>query len=130
LHKLSTMFEMRIDKYLWCLRLFKTRTLASDFCKKGKVFINNDKTKSSKIIKENDHIKIVKAAITYEYIVKKIPKSRLNAKLITEYMEDITSSEELNKLKNIKEYQVTYNRPKGIGRPTKKERRELDNLLN
>ena len=124
------MFEMRIDKYLWCLRLFKTRTLASDFCKKGKVFINNDKTKSSKIIKENDHIKIVKAAITYEYIVKKIPKSRLNAKLITEYMEDITSSEELNKLKNIKEYQVTYNRPKGIGRPTKKERRELDNLLN
>jgi len=120
---------MRLDKYLWCLRLFKTRALASDICKKGKVFINNNKAKTSKIIQENDRIKIVKAAITYEYIVKKTPKSRLSANLLTEYIEDVTSQEELNKLKNIKESQITYDRSKGNGRPTKKERRNLNNLL-
>jgi len=121
---------MRIDKYLWCLRLFKTRSLASDICKKGKVFINNEKVKASKIVKENDHIKIVKAAITYEYLIKKIPKSRLNAKLVMEYMEDITPQKELDLLKNIKDTQIKYNRPKGTGRPTKRDRRKLNDLLD
>jgi len=121
---------MRTDKYLWCLRLFKTRCLASDICKKGKVFINNEKAKASKTVKENDHIKIVKAGITYEYIIKNIPKSRLNAKLVIEYLEDITAPEELERLQIIKASKITYNRPKGTGRPTKKDRRELNNLLD
>lgn len=117
---------MRIDKYLWCIRFFKTRSIATEACKKGHVRINSDSIKPSKVIYNNDKISIRKNQINYEIEVLDIPNNRVGAKLVDLYRKDITPKEAFEKLELLK-YSKDYYRKKGAGRPTKKDRREIDN---
>lgn len=117
----------RLDKYLWAVRLFKTRTISSEFCKKGKVYINAIAAKSSTKVKAGDSITIKKKGITYRYKVKGIISKRIGAKLVPNFIENITSAEELEKFKMQQAMKKAY-REKGAGRPTKKDRRDLDDF--
>ncbi len=117
--------ELRIDKYLWSVRIYKTRSLAADACKKGKVFINNCPVKPSRTINVGEEIVVKKNPIFYKYRVKNLLGKRQSAKNVDDYVEDITPEKEYNKLKvqKLTGYEV---RDKGVGRPTKKERRLID----
>ena len=117
---------MRIDKFLWCVRYFKTRNIATEACKKGYVKINSDNIKPSKIIFNGEKITIRKNQINYDFIILDIPKSRIGAKLVDLYIKDITDKKQFEKLEVLK-YSKDYYRKQGTGRPTKKDRRELDN---
>jgi len=119
---------MRIDKYLWCVRVYKTRSIAADACKKNRISINDNTVKSSRDVKLNEVIRVRKDQIYYEYKVLDIPKSRVGAKLVTDYRIDVTSKEELDKLDLIK-YSKNYYRDRGTGRPTKRDRRDLDSYF-
>ena len=119
---------MRIDKYLWSIRVFKTRSIAADACKKNKVSILDINVKSSRDVKINDIIRVRKDQIYYEYKVLDIPKSRLGAKLVPDFRVDVTKQEELDKLDIIR-HSKNYYRDRGTGRPTKRDRRDLDNYF-
>ena len=119
---------MRIDKYIWCIRIFKTRSLATKACNEGKVLLNNKVIKPGKIIKENDIISVKTIPIWRLFKVLDFPKSRINAKLISDYAIEITSEDDLFKLK---EYQNINKQNKYLGikgRPTKKDRRNINKL--
>ncbi len=116
---------MRIDKYLWSVRYYKTRSIATQACNKGQVTINSQKVKPSKNITNGDSLTIKKNQITYTLKVLDIPPSRVGAKLVDLYRIDTTSAEELQKLQLLREAS-NYYREKGIGRPTKKDRRDID----
>ncbi len=122
------MNDLRIDKFLWAVRLYKTRSIATEAVKKGKVLLNNEKTKASKIIAIDDEIKISRPPIQNTYQVKAFLKNRVGAKLVSDYIKDITPQSELDKLEEIKMSKVEYFRPKGTGRPTKRDRRLLDEI--
>lgn len=122
------MDKVRVDKFLWAVRIFKTRSLASDACAKGRVLVDGAQTKPSKEIKGNETITVRKPPVMYSYKVKSTLKSRVSAKLVSEYIEDITSIEELDKLK-INET-LFFKRDRGTGRPTKRDRRIIDKLHN
>ena len=119
---------MRIDKYLWAIRVFKTRTQASEACNSGKVRIGEAQVKSSRNIKEGDVIQVKKTPVMYSYRVKQILQKRVGAKLVDEYREDITPSEELEKIENANHTKFGV-RNRGEGRPTKRDRRIIDELL-
>jgi ribosome-associated heat shock protein Hsp15 len=116
---------MRIDKYLWSIRLFKTRSLATEACKKGQIKMLNSKVKPSKDIFGNEEISIRKNQINYKIIVLDIPESRIGAKLVDLYRKDITPKEEFERTELLK-YSKEYYRKNGTGRPTKKDRRDID----
>ena len=116
---------MRIDKYLWCIRLFKTRNMATEACKKGHVKINDSNVKPAKEIFGNEIINIRKNQMNYEIEVIDIPKSRVGAKLVNLYRKDITPKEELERLDLLK-FAKNHHRKKGTGRPTKRDRRDID----
>lgn len=116
---------MRIDKYLWCIRLFKTRSIATDACKKGHVKIEGTNIKPSKDIFGNEEITIRKNQINYKIRVLDIPPNRVGAKLVDLYRKDVTPKEEFAKTELLK-YSKDYYRKKGTGRPTKKDRRDID----
>ncbi len=116
---------MRIDKYLWCIRLFKTRNIATNACKKGQVKIDGNTLKPSKDIFGTEIITIRKNQINYKIRVLDIPPSRLGAKLVDLYRKDITPKEEFEKTELLK-YSKDYYRKKGTGRPTKKDRRDIE----
>ncbi len=116
----------RIDKFLWSVRIYKTRALATEASKKGKILIDGIPAKASRLVKEGDTLEVKKPPVVYSYIVKGFPKSRISAKLVSEYVQDITSPEELQKLEINESFFVK--RDRGTGRPTKKERRTIDNL--
>lgn len=120
---------MRIDKYLWCIRYYKTRNIATQACNRGQITLNNQKTKPSKNIISGDIITVKKNQITFTLKVLDIPKSRVGAKLVDLYRIDTTPPEELEKLKLIRQAS-NYYREKGIGRPTKKDRRDIDSFTN
>lgn len=122
------MDKVRVDKFLWAVRIFKTRSLASDACAKGRVLVDGVQTKPSKEIKGSETITVRKPPVIYSYKVKSILKSRVSAKLVAEYIEDTTSIEELDKLK-INET-LFFKRDRGTGRPTKRDRRIIDKLHN
>jgi len=115
---------IRIDKFLWAMRLCKTRKIAYHACNKRKIKINNITSKASRIIKIDDSIEYNKNNIIYKYKVLNITGNRLPAKIVSEYIIDKTSEDELSKLK-IKNIYPTLIRERGSGRPTKKERRTL-----
>ena len=123
------MREARLDKFLWSIRLFKTRSIAAEACKSGKIFVNQQVAKSSKMVKAKDCIEVKKDRITYSYQVLQIPPSRVGAKLVSEYITNITSKEDLELLE-LHKLNRAYDRKKGTGRPTKKERRALSDFLN
>ena len=116
---------MRIDKYLWCIRIFKTRTIATTACKKGQVKMDAKSLKPSKEIFGGELIVIRKNQINYQIKVLSLPESRVGAKLVNQYTKDITPKEEIEKTELLK-YAKDYYRKKGIGRPTKKDRRDID----
>ena len=116
---------MRIDKYLWSVRFYKTRTIAADEIKKNRVSIGENTVKSSKEVKAGDVIKIRKNQIDYKIKVIDIPKSRVGAKLVALYVVDMTEKDQYEILQMRKSSQEYY-RQKGVGRPTKKDRRDMD----
>lgn len=120
---------MRIDKYLWCIRLFKTRSIATEACKKGHVKLNDSNCKPSKEIYGNELISIRKNQINYKIEVLDIPLSRVGAKLVDLFRKDVTPKEEFEKTELLK-YSKDYYRKKGAGRPTKKDRRDIDDYYD
>lgn len=116
---------MRIDKYLWCIRVFKTRSIATEACKKGHVKISGNNLKPSKEIFGNEEIIVRKNQINFKIKVLDIPPNRVGPKLVDLYRKDITPKEEFEKTELLK-YSKDYYRKKGTGRPTKKDRRDID----
>ncbi|WP_265131661.1 RNA-binding S4 domain-containing protein [Chryseobacterium oranimense] len=119
---------MRIDKFLWCIRFYKTRSIAAEEIKKNRVSIGTSAVKSSKEVKEGDVIKIRKNQIDYKIKVTQIPKSRMGAKLVPLHIQDVTDKEQYELLK-LRKMSQDYYRSKGEGRPTKKDRREMDEYV-
>lgn len=118
------MNEVRIDKWLWAMRIFKTRTIATEACKKGRVLMGGVAVKPSRTIKVGDTISVRKPPVTYSFLVKALAQNRLGAKLVPEYMENITPKSELDLL-DVVRISGFIDRRKGLGRPTKREGREL-----
>ena len=118
---------MRIDKFLWSIRFYKTRNIAAEEIKKNRVSILDNVVKSSKEVKMGDVIKIKKNQIEYKIKVIDLPKSRIGAKLVALYVNDMTEKDQYDILKMRKSAQDYY-RQKGLGRPTKKDRREMDDF--
>jgi ribosome-associated heat shock protein Hsp15 len=119
--------SIRIDKFLWATRIFKTRSMASDACRKGRVLINNTSVKPSYSVSRNQVIQVRKLPVIYTYEVLNLLEKRIPAKEVDEYIRDITTEEEREKLLAVKNNGFVL-RPKGSGRPTKKERRIIDRL--
>lgn len=119
---------MRIDKFLWCVRFYKTRSIAADEIKKNRVSLAGQPVKSSREVREGDVIKIRKNQIDYQMKVLQIPKSRIGAKLVPLHIQDKTEKEqyEILKLRNLSQ---EHYRNRGEGRPTKKDRRDLDGFV-
>ena len=121
--------NVRVDKWLWAVRVFKTRSMATEACKKGHVAMDGLPVKPSRIIKENEIIQVKKTPITRTFMVKQLAEKRMSAKLVAEFMEDQTPQEELDILENQKNM-FFFTRERGAGRPTKKERRDIDKLMD
>ncbi|ROH97534.1 RNA-binding S4 domain-containing protein [Chryseobacterium daecheongense] len=119
---------MRIDKFLWSIRFYKTRTIATEEIKKNRVSIGEGTVKSSKEVKEGDVIKIRKNQIDYKIKVIQIPKSRIGAKLVPLHIKDVTDKEQYELLK-LRKMSQDYYRNRGEGRPTKKDRRDMDEYV-
>lgn len=119
---------MRIDKFLWSVRYYKTRSLATDACKKNRIKVNGEPVKASKIVIEGDKIEVKKNQINLSFKVIQIPKSRIGAKLLTLHIVDTTPKEEYEALE-VRKLAQDYYREKGEGRPTKKDRRDLDDFV-
>ena len=119
------MDEVRIDKWMWATRIFKTRTIAADACKKNRVMIGGVNMKPSRMVKVGDVIQVSKPPITYSFEVLALTDRRMGAKLVPNYLKNVTTPDqyeilEMNKISGF------VNRAKGLGRPTKKDRRELE----
>lgn len=121
--------EARIDKWLWAARVYKTRTLASDACKNGRITINGALAKPSRIVKVCDQVGVKKSPITYTFRVLQAIEKRVGAKLLPEVFENITPPEqyELLEMNRISGF---IDRARGTGRPTKKDRRALDDFAD
>ena len=121
------MAGVRIDKYLWAIRAFKTRTEATEACKGGKVKVAGVPAKPSRAVQPGDVIQLRKGIVTYTYKVLRPLENRVGAKLVPDFAENLTPEAELEKLKApVESFFVT--RDRGTGRPTKKDRREMDHL--
>jgi len=123
---------VRIDKYLWSIRVFKTRSKATEACKKGKVLVQEKSIKPAREISINDIILVKKKAINYQFQVKELPKNRVGPKLVEDYVIDITPQSELDKKEMIKlgKPMISSTKRKFKGRPTKKERRDREKFLD
>ena len=121
--------EARIDKWLWAARVYKTRTLASDACKNGRITINGALAKPSRTVKVGDQVGVKKSPITYTFLVLQAIEKRVGAKLLPEVFENITPPEqyELLEMNRISGF---IDRARGTGRPTKKDRRALDDFAD
>jgi len=118
---------MRIDKYLWCIRYYKTRSLAAIACKKGQVKVNEITSKPGREVFISDVITLRKNQINYELRINEIPLSRVGAKLLNLYRTDTTPKNQFE-VQEVLKYAKDYYRKKGVGRPTKKDRREIDDF--
>ena len=117
--------EVRIDKWMWAVRLFKTRTLAAEACKKGHVMIGGNSQKASKRIRVVDVVQIKRAPITYSFKVLALSENRMGAKLVPEFMENVTPQDQIEILE-LSRYTSNGQRDRGAGRPTKKDRRDIN----
>jgi ribosome-associated heat shock protein Hsp15 len=118
--------SVRVDKWLWAVRIYKTRNQATESCRKGKVTISGQAVKPSRVVRIDDVIEVRKSPVKYSYRVLGLLGKRLSAEAVKAYIEDVTPGEELEKRKIRDTFYVS--REKGLGRPTKKERRTLDKL--
>jgi ribosome-associated heat shock protein Hsp15 len=121
--------KIRIDKWLWAVRLFKTRNMAAEACKKGKILVHENNIKPSYIVKIGDEIHLKVPPIVRTFAVKGLIENRVSAKVAVEYVEETTPASELDKLKIAKTIMVAP-RERGAGRPTKKERREIEKMID
>jgi ribosome-associated heat shock protein Hsp15 len=118
---------IRIDKFLWSVRIYKTRSIASDECRKGRILINDVQVKPSRTVLKNEIIAVKKPPVIYMYRVVEPIENRVSAKLVGQFIEDLTPEEEKVKL-DIRQATGIVFRDKGTGRPTKKERRQIDRI--
>src|SRR5512133_119990 len=118
---------IRIDKFLWSVRIYKTRSIASDECRKGRIIIGDVQVKPSRTITKNEIIIVKKPPVIYTYRVIEPIENRVSAKLVEQFIEDLTPDAEKAKL-NIRDSVGIIHRDKGTGRPTKKERRQIDRI--
>ncbi|HLV13917.1 MAG TPA: RNA-binding S4 domain-containing protein [Xanthomarina sp.] len=116
---------MRIDKYLWCVRYYKTRSIATTACRKGHIRVNGDVAKPSREVFPTDKIQVRKDQINYTLTVNDIPSNRVGAKLVDIYRVDTTPKEAFE-AQDLLKFAKDYYRKKGTGRPTKKDRRDID----
>lgn len=123
------MDEIRIDKWLWDVRLYKTRSQAADACHKGRVTIGDMTVKASRPIKVGEVVEVKKNPVVYRYKILGIPKSRVSAKFVPEYLEDLTPEQEILKI-DLMRADINGRRDPGTGRPTKRDRRMLDIWMN
>jgi len=123
---------VRVDKYLWSIRIFKTRSKATEACKKGKVLVQEKPIKPAREISINDIILVKKKAINYQFQVKELPKNRVGPKLVEDYVINVTPQSELDKKEMIKlgRPMISSTKRKFKGRPTKKERRDREKFLD
>jgi ribosome-associated heat shock protein Hsp15 len=121
--------QVRIDKFLWAVRLYKTRSIATDECKKGRILIKDVQVKPARFISANEIITVRKPPVIFTYRVIEPIENRVSAKLVNKFVEDLTPQEEKDKLDLRQPVAVIY-RQKGTGRPTKKDRRLLDRLTD
>lgn len=121
--------EARIDKWLWAARVYKTRTLASDACKNGRITINGALAKASRTVKVSDQVGVKKSPITYTFRVLQAIEKRVGAKLLPEVFENITPPEQYELLE-MNQISGFIDRARGTGRPTKKDRRALDDFAD
>lgn len=119
------MGEARIDKWMWATRIFKTRTIAAEACKKGRIMINGSLVKPARMVKPGDVIQVKKPPVTYSFKVLQAIEKRVGAKLVTEYMANVTTPDQYELLEMSK-ISGFVDRARGTGRPTKKDRRELE----
>jgi ribosome-associated heat shock protein Hsp15 len=122
------MEEIRIDKWLWAVRIYKTRSIATAECLKGRVLVNGIEVKPSRAVHTGELLVVKKPPLLYTYRVKGIIENRVSAKLVVNYLENLTSDDELRKLDMVK-LAGFVGREKGEGRPTKKERRDIDRFF-
>lgn len=122
------MAEARIDKWLWASRIFKTRTIAAEACKKGRVSINGTQVKPLRMIKPGEVIQVKKPPVTYSFKVLQAIEKRIGAKLVPEILENVTTPEqyELLEMSRISGF---VDRARGTGRPTKKDRRSMEEFI-
>ena len=118
--------QIRVDKWLWAVRIFKTRNQATEACKKGRILIREQPVKPSRVLRINDIIQVKRPPVIYSYKVTGLLAKRLSARLVKDYIKDVTPEQELEKLKVRETFFIS--RDKGSGRPTKKERRTIDKL--
>ena len=124
------MEKIRLDKWMWLTRIYKTRSQSTQACNKNKIDVNQLPSKPSRLLNETDIILVRKNYIEYQYKVLDTPKSRISAKKISDYFEDMTLDSEKEKLiSRKKDFSLKFYRDKGTGRPTKKERRIIDKFL-
>lgn len=120
--------SIRLDKYLWAVRIFKTRSDAADAIRNNKVTVNGAYAKPSREAKIGDRVEVKRAMITYTYLITELVANRQPAKNVPQYCQNITPQSELDKL-NIPRETIFVFRERGTGRPTKKERREIDAVM-
>ena len=125
---LEGFMEVRIDKWLWAVRLYKTRSLATEACKKGKVLIQNVAVKPSRTVKVGELVQVRQNPVIYSFKVIALAQNRMNAKLVPGFMENVTTPDQLE-LIELAKIAAQSGRARGTGRPTKKERRELDEYV-
>ena len=123
------MMEVRVDKYLWAMRIYKTRSIAADACKNGRVSMGSVQLKPSRTFKVGDVFNVRKGPITYTFRVLQLTENRLGAKLVPEYMHDETSPQQLEILE-LARLAGNGGRDRGTGRPTKKDRREIMTFMS
>jgi len=119
--------HIRIDKFLWSVRIYKTRSIASDECRKGRIIINDIQVKPSRVVLKNEKITVKKPPVVFSFRVIEPIENRVSAKLVDQFVEDLTPQEEKAKLNIRQSIGIGY-RDKGTGRPTKKERRQIDRI--
>ncbi len=126
---MTDILSVRIDKFLWAVRIFKTRSQAADACRKGKILINGNTARPSKTVGRNEILTVKKPPLTYTYKVTEPVENRVSAKLTVNFIEDLTPESEKARLK-LRQAGFPGYRKKGSGRPTKKERRIIDRWAN
>ena len=122
------MAEARIDKWMWATRIFKTRTIASEACKKGRIAINGAQVKPSRMVKPGDVVEVRKPPVTYSFKVLQAIEKRIGAKLVPEMMENVTPKEQYELLE-MSPISGFIDRARGTGRPTKKDRRSMEEFM-
>ncbi len=120
--------EVRIDKWLWAVRIYKTRTIASDECKRGRVMINESLAKPSRTVKVGDVVQVKKQQITFSFKLTALAQNRMAAKLVPNFVDNVTKKDQLDLFELLK-LERQNARAKGLGRPTKKDRRAIESFV-